>query len=66
MRFIVGALALAVLGVLVGTPAAFVLGYAPLSGMGRLGADANAEDGTASASKPGETGVTVRPKGRFS
>ena len=31
MRFLVGALAPAVLGVLVGTPAAFVLGWAPLS-----------------------------------
>ena len=63
MRFIVGALALAVLGVLVGTPAAFVLGYTPLSGVGRHGVNPTAEDGTASG---GETGVTIRPKGRFS
>ena len=61
MRFIVGALALAVLGVLVGTPAAFVLGYAPLSGLAKHGGNPTAED------KSGEeTGVTVRPKGRFS
>jgi hypothetical protein len=63
MRFIVGALALAVLGVLVGAPAAFVMGYAPLSGLTKHGGHPLAEDGTASGS---ETGVTVRPKGRFS
>jgi hypothetical protein len=63
MRFIVGALALAVLGVLVGTPAAFVLGYAPLSGLAKHGVNPAAADGTGAES---ETGVTVRPKGRFS
>jgi len=63
MRFIVGALALAVLGVLLGTPAAFVMGYAPLSGLAKHGANPAAADGTG---VEGETGVTVRPKGHFS
>src|SRR4030042_51730 len=35
MRFIVGALALAVLGVLIGMPAALVLGWSPLSAANR-------------------------------
>ena len=59
MRFFVGALALAVLGALVGTPAAFVLGWAPLSATNR--------QNTFTTAKPsGETAVTTRPKGRFS
>jgi hypothetical protein len=66
MRFFVGALALAVLGALVGTPAAFVLGWGPLSAASRH-AGTTAKSAPAAAAKPsGETAVTVRPKGRFS
>ena len=43
MRFIVGALALAVLGVLVGVPAAFVLGWSPLSATNRQNASTTAK-----------------------
>jgi hypothetical protein len=67
MRFLVGALALAVLGVLVGTPAAFVLGWAPLSATNRQSASTTAKNPAAPVSKSsGETAVTVRPKGSFS
>ncbi len=67
MRFFVGALALAVLGVLVGAPAAFVLGWAPLSATRRQNASTTTKDAPAPASKTsGETAVTIRPKGRFS
>ena len=67
MRFLVGALALAVLGVLVGMPAAFVLGWAPLSATNQQSDSTTAKDVPASASKSsGETAVTVRPKGSFS
>ena len=67
MRFIVGALALAVLGVLVGMPAAFVLGWSPLSATNRQSASTTAKDAAAPVSKSnGETAVTVRPKGSFS
>ena len=67
MRFFVGALALAVLGALVGTPAAFVLGWASLNVTSRQNATTTAKDAPAPVSKPsGETAVTIRPKGRFS
>jgi hypothetical protein len=52
MRFIVGALALAVLGVLVGTPAAFVLGWSPLSASDRQKGSSSGKDGGAVAAKP--------------
>ncbi len=63
MRFIVGALALAVLGVLVGMPAAVVLGWMPLSTANRHNAGVPAK---AAAGSGGETAVTIRPKGSFS
>jgi hypothetical protein len=67
MRFIVGALALAVLGVLVGMPAAFVLGWSPLSAANRHNAGATAKSAAAPVAEPsGETAVTIRPKGSFS
>ena len=67
MRFIVGALALAVLGVLIGMPAAFVLGWSPLSAANRHNAGATAKAAPASVAEPnGETAVTIRPKGSFS
>ena len=65
MRFFVGALALAVLGALVGTPAAFVLGWAPLSATNRQ-TPAPLQGRTAPSKPSGETAVTARPKGRFS
>ena len=43
MRFLVGALALAVLGVLVGVPAALVLGWSPLGAANRHNASATAK-----------------------
>jgi hypothetical protein len=64
MRFIVGALALAVLGVLIGVPAAVVLGWSPLSAANRHNASATAKAAPAEAA--GETTVTIRPKGSFS
>ena len=67
MRFLVGALAPAVLGVLVGTPAAFVLGWAPLSATNRQSASTTVKNAAVPVSKSsGETAVTVRPKGSFS
>ncbi len=67
MRFLVGALALAVLGVLVGAPAAFMLGWSPLNAANRQDASTTAKAAPASVAKPsGETSVTTRPKGSFS
>ena len=67
MRFIVGALALAVLGVLIGMPAALVLGWSPLSAANRHNASATAKAAAAPVAAPnGETAVTIRPKGSFS
>ena len=67
MRFLVGVLALAVLGVLVGAPAAFMLGWSPLSATNRQSAGSPAKASPAPASKSsGESAVTVRPKGSFS
>jgi hypothetical protein len=65
MRFIVGALALAVLGVLIGVPAAVVLGWSPLSAANRHNASATAK-AAAVAEPNGETAATIRPKGSFS
>ena len=64
MRFIVGALALAVLGVLIGISAALVLGWSPLSAANRHNASATAAAPVADPS--GETAVISRPKGSFS
>jgi hypothetical protein len=67
MRFIVGALALAVLGVLIGVPAAVVLGWSPLSAANRHNASATAKAAPAAVAEPnGETAATIRPKGSFS
>ena len=67
MRFLVGALALAVLGVLVGVPAALVLGWSPLSAANRQNASTAAKAAAAPLAQPsGETAVTIRPKGSFS
>jgi hypothetical protein len=67
MRFIVGLLALAVLGVLVGLPAAFMLGWSPLSAANWRNASTTAKDARAPVAKSsGETPLTVRPKGSFS
>ena len=67
MRFVVGALALAVLGVLVGVPAALVLGWSPLSAANRQNAGTTAKAAAAPLAQPsGETAVTIRPKGSFS
>jgi hypothetical protein len=67
MRFIIGVLALAVLGVLVGLPAAFMLGWSPLSAANRQNASTTAKDARAPVAEPsGETTVTIRPKGSFS
>jgi hypothetical protein len=67
MRFLVGALALAVIGVLVGVPAALVLGWSPLSAANRQNAGTAAKAAAVPAAQPsGETSVTVRPKGSFS
>ena len=67
MRFIVGALALAVLGVLIGMPAALVLGWSPLSAANRHNAGTTAKAAAAPVAEPnGETAVTIRPKGSFS
>lgn len=66
MGFVVGALALAVLGVLFGVPAAFVLGWSPLSAMNRQDTGTTAKDTPASVAEPSGTAVTIRPKGSFS
>ena len=67
MRFVVGALALAVLGVLVGVPAALVLGWSPLSAANRQNASTAPKAAAAPLAQPsGETAVTIRPKGSFS
>ncbi len=67
MRFFVGMLALLVIGVLVGTPAAFVLGWSPLSAHHRQIVKTTTKDAPAPASNAsGETAVTIRPKGRSS
>ncbi len=67
MRFLVGALALAVIGVLFGVPAAVVLGWSPLSAADRQNASTTAKAAAAPSREPsGETAVTIRPKGSFS
>jgi hypothetical protein len=67
MRFFTGALALAVICVLVGTPAAFVLGWSPLSATKRQHVNTPAKNESAPVSNASsETGVTIRPKGRYS
>jgi hypothetical protein len=66
MRFLVGVLALAVLGVLVGAPAAFMLGWSPLSATNRQSAGSPANSAAPASKSSGESAVTVRPKGSFS
>ncbi|HEX2446907.1 MAG TPA: hypothetical protein VHK26_01810 [Methyloceanibacter sp.] len=67
MRFFIGALALAVICVLLGTPAAFVLGWVPQSAPNRQTAKTDAKDAAEAGSKPASgTAVTVRPKGSLS
>ena len=67
MRFLVGAIALLVICVLVGTPAAFVLGWSPLSASHRQSLITTTKDAPAPVSETsGETAVTIRPKGRYS
>ena len=65
MRFLVGVLALAVLGVLVGAPAAFMLGWSPLSADQPIQHQhPRLRSHPRPRSKPGgETAVTLEPKG---
>lgn len=51
MRFFIGALALAVICVLFGSPAAFVLGWSPLSAGDRQKASSSGKDGGAVAAR---------------
>jgi hypothetical protein len=53
--------------VLIGVPAAVVLGWSPMSAANRHNAGATAKAAPASLAEPnGETAVTIRPKGSFS
>ncbi len=52
MRFFVGALALAVLGVLIGSPVALVLGWSPLSAANRHIAGRSVKNAGSAVAKP--------------
>ncbi len=67
MRFLVGTLSLLVIGVIFGSPTALLLGWSPLSAHNRQIVKTTTKDAASPASNAsGETGVTIRPKGRYS